>query len=97
MKIKKKKYFKNERSNNNHFIEFKNVSFCYEKKNKILDNLSFFIDRGEKIAVVGPTGSGKTTIFRLLYKFYENFSEIFLLMEKKLEIFLNRISQTFLE
>ena len=71
---KKKKYFKNEKSNNNHIIEFKNVSFCYEKKNKILDNLSFFINRGEKIAVVGPTGSGKTTIFRLLYKFYENFS-----------------------
>ena len=32
IKIENKKYFKNERSNNNHFIEFKNVSFCYEKK-----------------------------------------------------------------
>jgi len=53
-------------------IEFKNVSFKYpNSKNYILKNLSFKISRGEKIALVGENGSGKTTIIKLLARFYD--------------------------
>lgn len=52
-------------------IEFKNVDFKYdEKRRQILDNVSFIIKPGEKIALVGPTGGGKTTICHLLTRFY---------------------------
>ena len=54
-------------------IEFKNVSFAYESNpNKlIIDNLSFKIEAGKSVAIVGATGSGKSTIVRLLYRFYD--------------------------
>jgi len=55
-------------------IELKNVSFSYDGQRKILKNINLKIPSKQKIALVGPTGSGKTTIFRLLYKFYENYS-----------------------
>lgn len=49
-------------------IEFKNVCFQYEEKNPVLKNLSFKINPGEKIGFVGPIGSGKSTIAKLLLK-----------------------------
>jgi len=52
-------------------IEFKNVNFFYKKGEHILKNLSFLINPGEHVAFVGPTGSGKTTIIRLLCRLYE--------------------------
>ncbi len=52
-------------------IEFKNVNFYYKKGENILKDLSFLINPGEHVAFVGPTGSGKTTIIRLLCRLYE--------------------------
>jgi len=51
-------------------IEFCNVSFSYEKNKPVLNNLSFKVSQGETIAIIGATGSGKTTIIDLLAKFY---------------------------
>jgi len=51
-------------------VEFKNVSFSYDKDIPILKNISFKANAGETIALVGPTGSGKTTIINLLTRFY---------------------------
>ncbi len=52
-------------------IEFKNVNFFYKEGELILKDLSFLINPGEHVAFVGPTGSGKTTIIRLLCRLYE--------------------------
>ncbi len=52
-------------------VEFKNVDFAYEEGPKILDKMSFKVKRGETIAIVGPTGAGKTTIINLLSRFYD--------------------------
>ena len=52
-------------------IEFKNVSFFYKKNDYVIKDLSFKINPGEHIAFVGPTGSGKTTLIRLLCGLYE--------------------------
>ena len=51
-------------------IEFKNVSFSYGEEN-VLDNISFKVERGEQVALVGISGSGKTTIARLAARFYD--------------------------
>jgi len=52
-------------------IEFKNVNFFYKEGEDSLKDLSFSINPGEHVAFVGPTGSGKTTIIRLLCRLYE--------------------------
>ena len=52
-------------------VEFKNVHFGYEKNKIIINDFSAKIKAGEKIAIVGPTGAGKTTIVNLLMRFYE--------------------------
>ncbi len=52
-------------------IEFKNVNFFYKKGEVIINDLSFVVQPGEHVAFVGPTGSGKTTIIRLLCRLYE--------------------------
>ncbi len=52
-------------------IEFKNVDFFYKEGEYVLRDLSFSIKPGEHVAFVGPTGSGKTTIIRLLCRLYE--------------------------
>ncbi len=52
-------------------IEFKNVSFFYKENDYVIKNLSFKVNPGQRIAFVGPTGSGKTTLIRLLCRLYE--------------------------
>ncbi|MFC0471137.1 ABC transporter ATP-binding protein [Halalkalibacter kiskunsagensis] len=52
-------------------VSFKNVSFSYEEKQKTISHVSFNVTAGETIALVGPTGAGKTTIINLLSRFYE--------------------------
>src|SRR5699024_8859789 len=52
-------------------IEFKNVDFGYDDKNLILKNFNLKVKAGESIALVGATGSGKSTIINLLCRFYE--------------------------
>ena len=72
--ISSKYFFEDARNVNNQFkgkIEFKNVDFYYKEGEHILKDLSFLINPGEHVAFVGPTGSGKTTIIRLLCRLYE--------------------------
>ena len=51
-------------------IRFENVSFDYDVRRTIIQNISFEVPDGKKVAIVGPTGAGKSTISRLLFKFY---------------------------
>jgi ATP-binding cassette subfamily B protein len=52
-------------------VEFRRVSFAYDASMPILKDVSFTISPGEKLAIVGPTGSGKSTLIRLLGRFYD--------------------------
>lgn len=52
-------------------LEFKNVDFSYIDNEKVLDDISFKINKGEHIGIIGPTGSGKTTLINLIMKFYQ--------------------------
>jgi len=52
-------------------IEFRNLSFRYDADVPVLDDVSVHIAAGEKLAIVGPTGSGKSTLIRLLGRFYD--------------------------
>ena len=52
-------------------ITFENVSFGYTPHEKIIKNLSFTVKKGQKIAIIGETGAGKTTIVKLLMRFYD--------------------------
>ena len=51
-------------------IEFNNVKFSYDKEKEVIKNFSASVKSGQKIAIVGPTGAGKTTMVNLLMKFY---------------------------
>ncbi|MBO4415048.1 MAG: ABC transporter ATP-binding protein [Lachnospiraceae bacterium] len=52
-------------------IDFENVSFHYDEDDDVLSNVSFHVNAGETIALVGPTGAGKTTIVNLISRFYD--------------------------
>ncbi len=65
----KKEYLKPTESIGN--IKFENVKFGYDSNKMIIDNFSLNVKAGQKIAIVGPTGAGKTTLVNLLMRFYE--------------------------
>ncbi len=52
-------------------VEFRNVGFAYKDNHRVLENVSFKIEPGETVAVVGHTGAGKTTLTNLLLRFYD--------------------------
>ncbi len=52
-------------------IEFKNVYFSYDKSKKLIEDLNLYVQPGQRIAIVGPTGAGKSTIINLLMRFYD--------------------------
>ena len=71
------KYLDNKEVKGN--IEFKNVSFSYNEEKEIIKDFSAKCKAGQKIAIVGPTGAGKTTMVNLLMKFYDiNSGDIFI-------------------
>ena len=52
-------------------VEVKNVYFSYDGKNDVLKNISFYIPAGQKIALVGPSGGGKTTLANIIARFFD--------------------------
>jgi ATP-binding cassette subfamily B multidrug efflux pump len=52
-------------------VEFKDVTFGYDANQNVLENVSFTVNEGETVALVGPTGAGKTTVINLISRFYE--------------------------
>lgn len=52
-------------------VELKNVSFSYVKEKKLIQNFNLVVEPGQRIAIVGPTGCGKTTLINLLMRFYD--------------------------
>lgn len=66
--IKGMKKIKNEL---NGTIDFKNVNFSYPNSTKVLKDINIHIEEGQRVAIVGKTGSGKTTLINLLLRFYE--------------------------
>lgn len=52
-------------------VEFKDVSFSYNKDKKLIEKLNLSVKEGQRIAIVGPTGCGKTTLINLLMRFYD--------------------------
>lgn len=52
-------------------VKFEHVSFAYDEDTKVLEDVSFHVKPGETIALVGPTGAGKTTIINLISRFYD--------------------------
>ena len=58
-------------NNFNAEITFKNISFGYRPDRIIIKNISFHLEKGKSLAIVGPTGAGKSTISKLLFRFYD--------------------------
>ncbi|WP_160685674.1 ABC transporter ATP-binding protein [Clostridium sp. C2-6-12] len=62
-----------EKQNNKNYgnVSFENVAFSYTKDKALLNNVSFHVKSGQMVAIVGPTGAGKTTLINLLMRFYD--------------------------
>ena len=68
--------------NNIDSIEFKEMSFDYDPNKKLIRDFSLKIKKGQKVAIVGPTGAGKTTLINLLMRFYDPISGDILINDK---------------
>lgn len=66
-----KQTFTNIPSSQKGTVEFKNVFFSYTKEKSLIENFSLKVEKGQHIAIVGPTGCGKTTMINLLMRFYD--------------------------
>ncbi len=66
-------------------IEFRNVSFSYDGEKQVLKDVSFSVNKGETVAIVGATGAGKTSIISLLSRFYEKNSGEILIDGRRIE------------
>ena len=71
LEITEKEDAKTEPKKDFEHIEFKDISFSYTEKQKLIENFSLKTERGKRIAIVGPTGCGKTTLINLLMRFYD--------------------------
>lgn len=69
---------------NEEFIKFQNVSFSYLGKKPNLNNVSFSLKKGQSLGIIGATGSGKSTLIKLLLRFYETDSGEITLMGRKI-------------
>lgn len=63
--------YKKSKDSSDYHIEFKNVSFSYEKVRDNIKNISFSLRHGQTLGIIGATGSGKSTIINLLLRFYD--------------------------
>ena len=63
-------------------IEFRNMSFSYDPNIKLIEDLNLVIRKGHKVAIVGPTGAGKTTLINVLMRFYDPTSGDILINDK---------------
>lgn len=63
-------------------IEFKNMSFSYDENRPLIEGFNLTIKKGQKVAIVGPTGAGKTTLINLLMRFYDPVSGDILINEQ---------------
>ena len=63
-------------------IEFKDMSFSYDENKKLIEHFNLLIKKGQKVAIVGPTGAGKTTLINLLMRFYDPVSGDILINDK---------------
>lgn len=68
-------------------IEFKNVSFSYDEHKEVLKDISFQIEAGKTVALVGPSGGGKTTLCHLILRFYKTESGDIFIDEKNIKEF----------
>ena len=69
--ISEKENAKTEKKEDFNIIDFKDISFSYVPDKKLIENFSLKVNKGKRIAIVGPTGCGKTTLINLLMRFYD--------------------------